>query len=88
MEFKHDIPFFSSDCITCSIFSGFVQLGCLFFPKVHVVLFKPEKNTRDAVMTVTRNSIYAPGSSNRKQGHDHHSAPAIFVLTGELILSL
>ncbi|XP_066941461.1 metabotropic glutamate receptor 3-like isoform X1 [Macrobrachium rosenbergii] len=27
---------------------GFVQLGCLFFPKIHIVLFKPEKNTRDA----------------------------------------
>lgn len=61
---------------------GFVQLGCLFFPKVHVVLFKPEKNTRDAVMTVNRNSIYARDSTYRKQGHDHHSAPAIFVLTG------
>lgn len=49
-----------------------------------MVLFKPEKNTRDAVMTVMRNSTYGRESSYRKQGHDHHSAPAIFVLTGKL----
>ncbi|KAA0183705.1 hypothetical protein HAZT_HAZT011506 [Hyalella azteca] len=30
---------------------GFVQLGCLFLPKVHFVIFKPDKNTRDAVMS-------------------------------------
>ncbi|XP_040581860.1 metabotropic glutamate receptor 3 [Lepeophtheirus salmonis] len=31
--------------------SAIVQLGCLLFPKLYTVLFKPEKNTRDAVMT-------------------------------------
>ncbi|XP_063870187.1 metabotropic glutamate receptor 3-like [Scylla paramamosain] len=61
---------------------GFVQLGCLFFPKVHVVLFKPEKNTRDAVMSVARHSSTRGDSVYKKQGPDHHSAPAVFVLNG------
>ncbi|XP_076662884.1 metabotropic glutamate receptor 6 isoform X2 [Andrena cerasifolii] len=30
--------------------NGFVQLLCLFLPKVYVVLIKPEKNTRELVM--------------------------------------
>ncbi|MPC79824.1 Metabotropic glutamate receptor 3 [Portunus trituberculatus] len=60
---------------------GFVQLGCLFFPKVHVVLFKPEKNTRDAVMSVMRHSSNRGDSLYKKQP-DHHSAPAVFVLNG------
>ncbi|CAL1298592.1 unnamed protein product [Larinioides sclopetarius] len=30
--------------------SGAVQLACLFMPKVYIAVFKPEKNTKDAVM--------------------------------------
>lgn len=30
--------------------SGAVQLACLFVPKVHIALFKPEKNTKEMVM--------------------------------------
>ena len=38
--------------------SGLVQLGCLVFPKlVYTVLFKPEKNTRDAVMLQHRSAV-------------------------------
>ncbi|XP_068226599.1 metabotropic glutamate receptor 3-like isoform X2 [Palaemon carinicauda] len=59
---------------------GFVQLGCLFFPKIHIVLFKPEKNTRDAVMSITRTSSYR-GSGRRPGPEDQHqSAPAIIFL--------
>ncbi|KAG0710209.1 Metabotropic glutamate receptor 3 [Chionoecetes opilio] len=61
---------------------GFVQLGCLFFPKVHVVLFKPEKNTRDAVMSVMRHSACNGDTDHRRYGPNHHSAPAVFALGG------
>ncbi|XP_054706750.1 metabotropic glutamate receptor 3-like [Uloborus diversus] len=30
--------------------SGSVQLLCLFMPKVHIALFRPEKNTKESVM--------------------------------------
>ncbi|QQP57591.1 Metabotropic glutamate receptor [Caligus rogercresseyi] len=49
--------------------SAIVQLGCLLFPKLYTVLFKPEKNTRDAVMTSHHNrrfpsNIHPNGSNN------------------------
>lgn len=40
--------------------SGLVQLGCLFFPKVYIVLIKPEKNTKELVMAQHRSSSYLP----------------------------
>ncbi|XP_066587920.1 metabotropic glutamate receptor 3-like isoform X1 [Prorops nasuta] len=40
--------------------SGLVQLSCLFFPKVYIVLMKPEKNTKELVMAQHRNSSYLP----------------------------
>ncbi|PSN47267.1 Metabotropic glutamate receptor 8 [Blattella germanica] len=44
--------------------SGLVQLGCLFFPKVYIVLFKPEKNTKEVVMSQHRSSSYLATPSN------------------------
>jgi hypothetical protein len=38
--------------------SGLVQLGCLFFPKLYIVLFKPAKNTKEVVMAQHRSSSY------------------------------
>ncbi|XP_046477673.1 metabotropic glutamate receptor 6 isoform X1 [Neodiprion pinetum] len=38
--------------------SGLVQLACLFFPKVYIVLMKPEKNTKELVMAQHRSSSY------------------------------
>ncbi|XP_058793488.1 metabotropic glutamate receptor 7-like isoform X2 [Phymastichus coffea] len=40
--------------------SAFVQLGCLFFPKIYIVLMKPEKNTKELVMAHHRSSSYLP----------------------------
>lgn len=62
--------FFSSSnnvqrTITLSIsltLAATVQLGCLFLPKIHTVLFKPEKNTKEGVMSQHR-SCYLPSSS-------------------------
>ena len=43
--------------------SGIVQLGCLIFPKLYTVLFKPEKNTKGAVMTQHRSQSYMAPST-------------------------
>ncbi|KAK0093640.1 hypothetical protein PV326_013034 [Microctonus aethiopoides] len=56
--------------------SGLVQLGCLFFPKVYIVLMKPEKNTKELVMTQHRSSPYLPTP-----------ATPIVVLNGNIIRS-
>ncbi|XP_014203479.1 metabotropic glutamate receptor 6-like [Copidosoma floridanum] len=42
---------------------AFVQLACLFFPKIYIVLRKPEKNTKQLVMSTHRNSSYLPTST-------------------------
>nr|CAD7443783.1 unnamed protein product [Timema bartmani] len=44
--------------------SGLVQLGCLFFPKLYIVLFKPEKNTKEVVMSQHRSTVYLSTPSN------------------------
>nr|CAD7588538.1 unnamed protein product [Timema genevievae] len=43
---------------------GLVQLGCLFFPKLYIVLFKPEKNTKEVVMSQHRSTVYLSTPSN------------------------
>ncbi len=32
-------------------------MGCLFFPKIYIVLWKPEKNTKEVVMAPNRSSF-------------------------------
>ncbi|KAF2357748.1 Receptor ligand binding region [Trinorchestia longiramus] len=54
---------------------GFVQLGCLFLPKVHLVVFKPDKNTRDAVMSQLDRGASSGGRVRSPVNH-HQSAPA------------
>ncbi|KAK2583346.1 hypothetical protein KPH14_009344 [Odynerus spinipes] len=38
--------------------SGLVQLACLFFPKIYIVLMKPEKNTKELVMAQHKSSSH------------------------------
>ena len=61
--------------------SGIVQLGCLIFPKLYTVLFKPEKNTKVAVMHHKSHSYIpsTPSNSVVKQRYMEHrnSTPAI-----------
>ena len=65
--------------------SGIVQLGCLIFPKLYTVLFKPEKNTKCAVMNQHRSHSYmthtnTPPNSFKKRYIEHrNSTPAILL---------
>jgi len=43
--------------------SALVQLACLFAPKVYTVLWRPQKNTKEGVMTHHRSSSLAPTPS-------------------------
>ena len=50
-------------CISVSL-SGSVVLGCLFAPKVHIILFQPQKNVSSLRAASTRHSLPpGPGSS-------------------------
>ncbi|XP_056885693.1 glutamate receptor, metabotropic 2a [Takifugu flavidus] len=50
-------------CISVSL-SGSVVLGCLFAPKVHIILFQPQKNVCTLRVATTRFSVTTgPGSS-------------------------
>ncbi|XP_072540676.1 metabotropic glutamate receptor 2 [Salminus brasiliensis] len=50
-------------CISVSL-SGSVVLGCLFAPKIHIILFQPQKNVATLRVATTRFSVTTgPGSS-------------------------
>jgi len=50
-------------CISVSL-SGSVVLGCLFAPKIHIILFQPQKNVSTLRVATTRFSVTTgPGSS-------------------------
>nr|KAF6319521.1 glutamate metabotropic receptor 3 [Myotis myotis] len=49
-------------CISVSL-SGFVVLGCLFAPKVHIVLFQPQKNVVTHRLHLNRFSVSGTGTT-------------------------
>ncbi|XP_015202876.2 metabotropic glutamate receptor 3 isoform X1 [Lepisosteus oculatus] len=49
-------------CISVSL-SGSVVLGCLFAPKLHIILFQPQKNVTSHRVAINRFSVTGPGSS-------------------------
>ncbi|XP_029472928.1 metabotropic glutamate receptor 3 isoform X1 [Rhinatrema bivittatum] len=49
-------------CISVSL-SGFVVLGCLFAPKVHIILFQPQKNVVTHRLQLNRFSVSGPGTT-------------------------
>ncbi|KAG7472470.1 hypothetical protein MATL_G00109040 [Megalops atlanticus] len=49
-------------CISVSL-SGSVVLGCLFAPKIHIILFQPQKNVTTLRAAANRFSATGPGSS-------------------------
>ncbi|CAG7824008.1 unnamed protein product, partial [Allacma fusca] len=52
--------------------SGFVELACLFFPKIYIVLLKPEKNTKEVVMAPNRSSFATLSNSHGITNFGHH----------------
>lgn len=59
-------------CISVSL-SGFVVLGCLFAPKVHIILFQPQKNVVTHRLHLNRFSVSGTGTtySQCKYGTGH-----------------
>ncbi|KAJ1522930.1 hypothetical protein ONE63_002069 [Megalurothrips usitatus] len=57
--------------------SGLVQLACLFFPKVYIVMLKPEKNTKEVVMMSTCHRTL--GSTGTLPAHHLHNPAAALV---------
>ncbi|KAG7454318.1 hypothetical protein MATL_G00258420 [Megalops atlanticus] len=62
-------------CISVSL-SGFVVLGCLFAPKVHIILFQPQKNVTSHRHNPARFSVSGPATT-----YSHASAGAHYVPT-------
>ncbi|XP_023135546.2 glutamate receptor, metabotropic 2b [Amphiprion ocellaris] len=68
-------------CISVSL-SGSVVLGCLFAPKIHIILFQPQKNVATLRVTANRfsatvsTSASAPSSSYSK-GSASNYVPAV-----------
>ncbi|XP_043944285.1 metabotropic glutamate receptor 3 [Protopterus annectens] len=49
-------------CISVSL-SGFVVLGCLFAPKVHIIMFQPQKNVVTHRLPMNRFSVSGTGTA-------------------------
>ncbi|CAL8263619.1 unnamed protein product [Merluccius merluccius] len=49
-------------CISVSL-SGFVVLGCMFAPKVHIIMFQPQKNVTSHRVNLNRFSVSGPTTS-------------------------
>uniref|UniRef100_A0A8C5TDI7 Glutamate metabotropic receptor 2 n=1 Tax=Malurus cyaneus samueli TaxID=2593467 RepID=A0A8C5TDI7_9PASS len=64
-------------CISVSL-SGTVVLGCLFTPKLHIILFQPQKNVASHRVGTARFSVAAAGSS---QSHGEHGSASPYVPT-------
>ncbi|KAE8737005.1 hypothetical protein FOCC_FOCC017537 [Frankliniella occidentalis] len=62
--------------------SGLVQLGCLFCPKVYIVILKPEKNTKEVVMMSTCHRTL--GSTGTLPAHHLTTNPAAALVKARL----
>lgn len=59
-------------CVSVSL-SGSVVLGCLFAPKLHIILFQPQKNVVSHRTPTSRFGSAAPrASANLGQGEHLH----------------
>ncbi|XP_028305418.1 metabotropic glutamate receptor 3 isoform X2 [Gouania willdenowi] len=63
-------------CISVSL-SGFVVLGCMFAPKVHIIMFQPQKNVTSHRLNLNRFSVSGAAASYAS----HASVSAHYVPT-------
>ncbi|XP_003440625.1 metabotropic glutamate receptor 3 [Oreochromis niloticus] len=63
-------------CISVSL-SGFVVLGCMFAPKVHIIMFQPQKNVTSHRLNLNRFSVSGAATSYAS----HASVSAHYVPT-------
>lgn len=54
-------------CISVSL-SGFVVLGCMFAPKVHIIMFQPQKNVTSHRLNLNRFSVSGAATSYASHG--------------------
>ncbi|KAL2093694.1 hypothetical protein ACEWY4_011006 [Coilia grayii] len=64
-------------CISVSL-SGFVVLGCMFAPKVHIIMFQPQKNVTSHRLNLNRFSVSGPAATTYAS---HASVSAHYVPT-------
>lgn len=63
-------------CISVSL-SGFVVLGSLFAPKVHIILFQPQKNVVTHRHHLNRFSVSGTGTTYSQSSTIAHCVPAV-----------
>lgn len=63
-------------CVSVSL-SGSVVLGCLFAPKLHIILFQPQKNVVSHRAPTSRFSTATRASSSLGQGSGSQFVPAV-----------
>uniref|UniRef100_A0A3Q3GMF5 Metabotropic glutamate receptor 3 n=1 Tax=Labrus bergylta TaxID=56723 RepID=A0A3Q3GMF5_9LABR len=54
-------------CISVSL-SGFVVLGCMFAPKVHIIMFQPQKNVTSHRLNLNRFSVSGAATTYASHG--------------------
>lgn len=57
-------------CISVSL-SGFVVLGCMFAPKVHIIMFQPQKNVTSHRLNLNRFSVSGAATTYASHGGLH-----------------
>lgn len=65
-------------CISVSL-SGFVVLGCMFAPKVHIIMFQPQKNVTSHRLNLNRFSVSGAATTYASHGRLH--AVLFFIIT-------
>uniref|UniRef100_A0A8C9WEZ8 Metabotropic glutamate receptor 3 n=1 Tax=Scleropages formosus TaxID=113540 RepID=A0A8C9WEZ8_SCLFO len=63
-------------CISVSL-SGFVVLGCMFAPKVHIILFQPQKNVTSHRLNLNRFSVSGTATTYSHASMSAHYVPTV-----------
>uniref|UniRef100_A0A3Q3IW71 Metabotropic glutamate receptor 3 n=1 Tax=Monopterus albus TaxID=43700 RepID=A0A3Q3IW71_MONAL len=63
-------------CISVSL-SGFVVLGCMFAPKVHIILFQPQKNVASHRLNLNRFSVSGAATTYASHAVSAHYVPTV-----------